>query len=293
MTHPDLQDLMRRASDDLAAPETERLVAHAVRAGTRRRTRRRALEVLSVTAVVGLVAGGALLLTGGDNPQTLAPTTSATRSATDPVTSPDPQDLVDKALATYDPGSATRVPEGPSIDTTRRLASDTALEQTLRRLLDGRAQNLTLTHVLGSGVGGHLAETSTDGRSLSFAVDGAAAQVMLGRWDGYAAVGVDERGDPMAVVHPKSACEAPHQGTPQECVESPAGWYTVGHPNAGGEPGGQELWVDLYTADGWVVRVHSLNTAGEKVGGPVTEGTALDEAESLALASSPNWFVSS
>lgn len=297
MTTPELTDTMRRATADLYPDSAEALVRRAVVAGERRRLRNRLAVGVPSAAVLGLVATTVVLTThGSDAPGREASVVPATRPAAAPTT--------------YAPGSRTEVPGGPVIPTDRRIVGDAALRQVARDLVaTGTLTGLSVAHVTGSGVGSHLADTSTDGRALSFQVDGAGAWIAVGRWDGYHAVGFDDSdlqvvegglddalagaSDQKVATTAREACGGAYRVSPAiDCTRTAEGWYSVSRPNAGGEvAGAKELWVELYTPDGWVVRVHTLNTAGEKQGPRVGDGTAISEADSLAIARSPLWFT--
>lgn len=280
---PQLAETMRRATEDLYPESSERILDRALIAGSRRRRRRHHLAVgLSSAAVLGVVATSVILVsTGGRAPGREAPFAAASSPA-----------------ATYAPGSATEVPGGPVIPTDRRIVDDESLQQVIRDLAgNGNLTGLAVEHVTGSGVGRHPADRTTDGRAMSFQVDGGAAWIAIGRWDGYHAVGFEDSGvnaplQQKVATTAREACGGSYRTFPAiTCAPSPEGWYSVTHPNAGGVSGSKELWVDLYTEDGYVVRVHSLNTANEKQGSPVSTRTSISEADSLAIARSPRWFT--
>lgn len=289
-TTPELTDTMRRATDDLAPGSSDRILARALVGGQRRRVRHQLTVGASSAAVLGVVATTVLLATGGSNEahRDAPPVASAVPKVAAPSSTP----------TTYAPGSRTEVPGGPVIPTDRTIVDDASLQQVTRDLVShGQLTGLTVHHVTGSGVDAHLADTSTDGRAMSFRVDGAGAWIAVGRWDGYHAVGIEDvRHDhpgQKAATTAREACGGSYQSFPAtRCTKAPEGWYVVAHPSAGGAvAGATELEVDLYTDDGYVVHVHSLNTAGEKQGPRVGTGTAIDEADSLAIARSPRWFT--
>lgn len=291
MTNQELTDLMRRAADDLDPAASRRILERAVAGGERKRFTRHLAVGGSSAAALGVVATIAVVVaTTGGGPTPDAPVAAASNVAGQPSADP-----------TYSPGSETEVPGGPVVPTDRTLVSDTALAQVLRDLLPaGSVTGLDLTHVVGSGDGGHLADTNKAGRMMSFHLDGAAAYVAVGRWDGYHAVGSEDvEVDGKTQLRQKvattarEACGGSYRTFPAiTCTQAAEGWYSVMRPNAGGAvAGAKELWVELYTDDGYVVRVHSLNTAGEKQGPKVADEPVIDTAASLTLVRSPRWFT--
>lgn len=282
MTGSDLQQTMRTATDDLHPAAPEELLSRALVAGDRRRTRRRVGVGVASVAALGLAATGIMAFAGLPGSRS-AQVGVAGQTTAQPTVS-------DTHTAPLDP-----IAEGPSVPTQRRLVGDDALKAAVRDLLaPASAQELSVEHVVGSGVGGHMDDTTTDGRLIGFKVNGAAASIGVGRWDGYHAVGTTqtEPAEPLVATTAEQACSGAFQQAPANvCTSTPDGWYTVGHPSAGGAAGSKELWVDLFTEDGFVIRVHTLNTAAEKQGDPVQDDTALTEAQSLELARSGAWFT--
>lgn len=297
MTAPELTETMRRATADLAPESSERILERALVAGSRQRLRHRAAVGLSAAAVLGVVATTVVLANSPRDTGPGTPVAAASKSA-QPSGSP-----------TYAPGSATEVPGGPVIPTNRTIIDDASLKQVARELVGNDSlTGLSVQHIAGSGSSQHLADTTTDGRVLSFQLDGAAAWIGIGRWDGYHAVGfpddfqvssnslADIRRRPTGqkvAYTAQEACGGAYRTYPAiACTESPEGWYSVTRPNAGTQvAGAKELWVDLYTEDGWVIRVHSLNTPGEKQGPKISDETAVSQADSLDIARSARWFT--
>lgn len=298
MTMPDLTETMHRATEDLGPGSAEQLLAGAMAAGERRRRARSWTVGVAAAAVVGIVGAAATTaaLTGSGG--------SATGRDVPVAASPKAPAAAPSSPTAYSPGGRTEVPGGPAIPTQRTIVDDQTLAQVTRDLVaHGALTGLRLTHVTGSGVGEHLADKTTDGRAMSFKVDGAGAWIVVGRWDGYHAVGFDDLGaaeghgieasGQKVALSAREACGGSYQVFPViQCTQTSEGWYSMGRPNAGDAvAGAKELWVDHYTEDGWVVRVHTLNTAGEKQGPRIGAGTAINEADSLAIATSSRWFT--
>lgn len=293
MTHPDLTDAMRQATQTLAPEDPDHLISTAIRRGAQRRSRRRLLTGIGTAAVVGAAATGVLQL--GPQADGPAPAADPQHAQTPTPPASPPASAAPTATPSYASGSLSEVPGGPQIPTQRGLASDRALARATSELLAGEPAQLTVSAVQGSGNGGHEADTSTDGRRVDFKLDGMAASVAVGRWDGYHAVGASLDGEQLVATDGKSACERAFQLHPAlQCVQTTEGWYSVGLPAAGpAQPDAKELWVSLYTDDGWVVHVQSMNTVAEKQGSAVRAQPALSQAESLKLARSARWFRTS
>ncbi|WP_166392329.1 hypothetical protein [Nocardioides ochotonae] len=291
MTDQTLADLLRHAPDDLDPTTADRILGAAMTSGTRRRRGRHlaiAGAALSSAAVLALAVSASGVVGGSD------PSSPAVAGAPDPSPA-----VTSEPAATPDPGDADT--RGPVIATDRAIADDAALRAGLTDLLAGAGE------LSGLSVAAHeTSDPSTigaplEGRRVGFLLDGGAASVVVQRWDGIAAVGSTlALGDPKGPAGEKvattaaEACAGAYQTYPAiECREAPAGWYSVARPSQGDAlpDSFQELTVALYTPDGYVVRVDSFNTPGEKVGPVVAEQPVLTEAESLALASSQRWFV--
>ncbi|NPC98404.1 hypothetical protein [Nocardioides sp. zg-DK7169] len=311
MTDQTLADLLRHAPDDLDPTTADRILGAAMTSGTRRRRGRHlaiAGAALSSAAVLALAVSASGVVGGSD------PRSPAVAGAPDPSPA-----VTSEPAAAPDPGDADT--RGPVIATDRAIADDAALRAGLTDLLAGAGE------LSGLSVAAHeTSDPSTigappEGRRVGFLLDGGAASVVVQRWDGIAAVGSTlALGDPsgerrdriaaagrtpaqgdtsiapgeMVATTAAEACAGAYQTYPAiECREAPAGWYSVARPSQGDAmpDSYRELLVSLYTPDGYVVRVDSFNTPGEKVGPVVAEQPVLTEAESLALASSDLWFV--
>jgi hypothetical protein len=301
MTNTELTDLMRRASDDLDPASSQRILDEALRNGARRRRGRHIAVAASAASVLAVVAGGL-----GIAPSVGLGHTEDTRAEVlaSPLTAP----------TTYPPGSRTEVPGGPVIETDRKIVDDAALRAVAGDLLppDGNVTHLVVRHVESSDPT-HLADKTRNGRAISFTLDGASAGVVIQRWDGYAAVGVQEPlsveegrmpagndetagDDPKqkAAITASEACAGSYKTFPAiECQASPEGWYSTSRPSQGASSPAvyQQLLVQLYTHDGYVVQVNSYNTPREKSGPVVEDAPVLTVDESLAMARSPRWFV--
>lgn len=305
MTDPQLGDLLRQAPDDLDPASAERILGAALSDGVRRRRGRR-LAVAGAglsAAAVAAVAVTAQAVGGGPGAATQDPAV-----ATEP---PSPSPTM--VATTYPRGSATEVPGGPEIETDRAIAGDAALLDAVRSLLsEGELADLEVSRTQ-SRISGHIADHTRDGRRLSFSFDGAGVEVTIQRWDGYAAVGVadlealvardpemveliEEGHEPelRAATTAREACAGAYSVTPPlECTEDAAGWHRVSRPSQGAAMPDtyQELYVSLFTDDGYVVIVDSYNTPAEKGGPPVADEPVLSVAESLAMARSDRWFA--
>ena len=300
MTSTKLTDLMRQQAEELDPASSQRILNDALRGGARRRLRRHlVVGATAATVLAAIATGTGLAMSGGpsrtDNER---PDVSATSPS---------------AATAYDPGSETEVPDGPVIKTDRKIVGDAVLLAVTRGLLpaNGVVTDLDVAHIESSAPT-HTADNTRNGRRASFKLDGAGASVTIQRWDGYAAVGVDldylkqiagpdgelERFDgspPQKVATTaREACAGSYQVSPAiECHESAEGWYSVGRPSQGAATPNtyQELSVQLYTDDGYVLRVNAYNSSGEKAGPLVAESPVLTVDESLTMARSPLWFV--
>ncbi|MQW75474.1 hypothetical protein GHK92_06285 [Nocardioides sp. dk4132] len=290
MTDLQLGDLLRQAPDDLDPATADRILEAALVSGTRRRRGRRlamAGAALSSAAVVALAVSASGLV--GTDPGPRGPAVAG---------APEPPPATTEPPDAPGPGEADT--EGPVVPTDRAIADQPTLLAVTTDLLAGAGE------LSGLSVAAH--ETSNpsrlgaplEGRRVDFSLDGGGASVTLQRWDGIAAVGSTLAVDPTGPAREKiattaaEACAGAYLTSPAiECRESPAGWYSMARPSQGDAMPDtfQELMVTLYTPDGYVVRIDSYNTPGEKVGPVVAEQPVLTEAESLALASSQRWFV--
>ncbi|MGN0062930.1 MAG: hypothetical protein ACI379_01710 [Nocardioides sp.] len=282
-----------RTSPTLTPAAADRILDHALVGGARRRRRRHLVTATCSLAAAAVVATGAAVATLPTAPQ------ERDDVATAPAAAPEP--------TAYDLGSATEVPEGPVVETSRAVAGDAALDATLRALLPaGTVEGLEVHHVESSDPS-HMADKTRDGRRLDLTLDGRAVSVTIQRWDGYAAVGIDAEGldaedfqsgdlDPQqrAATTAREACGGSYQVFPAiECEQGDGGWYSVARPSQGAASpaDAKELLVEFYSEDGYVVRVDSYNSAGEKLGQPLSSATPLDVQQSLALATSARWFT--
>jgi len=298
MTSTELTDLMRRESEELDPVSSQRILADALRGGARRRLRRHLTVGASAAAVVAVMAiGTGFAISNGPSGTGDAGTGGWAAPSTEP---------------TKAPGSPTEVPDGPVIETDRGIVGDAALLAVTRDLLpaNGVVTDLDVSHIESSDPT-HAADSTRNGRRVSFKLDGAGASVTIQRWDGYAAVGwaVDDLKQiagpdgalegieglpPKVATTAREACGGSYQSFPLiECDESEEGWYSVGRPSQGATAPDtyQELLVQLYTHDGYVIRVDSYNTSGEKAGPLLAESPVLTFAESLTMARSPLWFI--
>lgn len=299
MTDTQLGDLMRRTTTDLDPAASARILDAALRDGARRRRGRRLAAAgagLSTAAVVAVTVAAAGLA-GPDPAADDSPEVAATTRPAAPSSPP-------ATAATYAPGSETEVPGGPVVPSERRIAADAALLDAARATLpDGVVEDLAVART-GSRVSGHVADRTRDGRRISLSFDGAGVSVTIQRWDGYAAVGVANMEEMVAepgtepvqraALTAREACAgAYHAMPPLACAEDPGGWHRIDRPSQGAAMPEtyQELYVVLFTDDGWAVTVDSYNTPAEKGGPPVAEEPVLSVAESLALARSADWFV--
>jgi hypothetical protein len=293
MTDPQLGDLLRRVPDDLDPAAADRILATALVDGSRRRRTRRlgvAGAGLSAASVVTVAVAATAL--GGSGATTKRPADVATDPATP---------LPSVVATTYPEGSGTEVPGGPVIETDRVLSDDAALLDAVRDLLPaGEVGDLEITRTA-SLTRGHLADRTRDGRQLSLSFDGAGVSVTLQRWDRYAAVGLEDPRsgdfsdlDQMVATTAREACEGAYSVyPPMRCTEDAGGWHRVSRPSQGAAmpDSYQELYVTLFTDDGFVVTVDSYNTPAEKGGPPVADEPVLTVAESLAMVRSDRWFV--
>jgi hypothetical protein len=294
MTDLQLGDLLRHAPDDLDPATADRILGAALVSGTRRRRGRRlalAGATLSSAAVLAVAVSASGLVGGASEPQ-------STGAADSPEPGPVPQQELSASPVPGEPAAS-----GPVIPTDRAIAPQPTLLDVTIDLLDGAGELSDVSSIPFPTSDPSLPRAPRDGRRVDFLLDGGAASVTLQRWDGIAAVGstLAVHGDPangpaeekVATTAAEACAGAYLTYPPIECRETPAGWYSVARPSQGDAMPDtfQELMVALYTSDGYVVRVGSFNSPGEKVGPVVDEQPVLTEAESLALASSPRWFV--
>lgn len=305
MTDTQLGNLLRQVPDELDPAAADRILHGALEDGARRRRGRRLAVAgagLSTAAVVAAVAAVSALGVDGSGTSTDDPATTTT-TTTSP-SSPSPTGAPSPTV--YPEGSRTQVPGGPVIETDRAVAEDPVLLAAARDLLPaGVASGLDVSHTWSSDPS-HMADESRDGRAVSLSLDGASVTVTIQRWDGYAAVGVgnleEMRDHPEDGFHPeqkaattaREACAGSYQVMPPiDCTEDAGGWHRVDRPSQGAATPDtyKELFVQLYTDDGYVVTVDSYNTPAEKAGPPVADEPVLTVAESLSLARSDRWFV--
>ncbi|HVK29239.1 MAG TPA: hypothetical protein VM575_12920, partial [Nocardioides sp.] len=228
---------------------------------------------------------------GGEDPVATQPGSPATTSTA-------PQD----GPTSYAPGSETEVPGGPEIPTERGIVGDARLVAAVQDLLaaDGAVSGAEVEHV-STGVTGHMADPTRDGRRVDVLLDGMGTSITIQRWDGYSAVGI---ADPAATSDADlgqrvattaiEACGGAYRAFPPiDCRAVDGGASSSGWPSQGaGMPDSyKELVVTLYTDDGWAIMVDSYNTPGEKAGGPLQELPPLDAARALQVAQSPRWFT--
>ncbi|AIY16332.1 hypothetical protein GUY44_21255 [Pimelobacter simplex] len=297
MTDTELTELITRtcAGIDPASAVQDRILGDALADGRRQRRRRRrlaatgwstaavVLTVAGVTAAAGLLAGSG----PGEGGREVAvePTTRAA--------SPTPT-----AAPSYAPGT------GPTVATSRRVVADGVLAGVTRDLVpdDIALTGLEVEHVP-SLVTGHESDHTRNGRRISFLLDGAGTSITVARWDSYAAVGVAGLGDGLTpgeepreqrvATTAREACAGAYSVyPPTRCTEVAGGWYSAGRPSQGAAMPDthQELLVTYFTDDGYAVIVDSYNTPAEKSGGVVAPEPLLDEAQALAIATSPRWF---
>ncbi|QSR28865.1 hypothetical protein CFH99_24905 [Nocardioides aromaticivorans] len=294
MTDHGLTDLLQRATEPFDPSSADRIIADSIHGGARRRRRRH----LAVTATAGVAAAavaglGVLLAGGGDTVRGEDPLATQPGSPTSaPADGP----------TSYDPGSETEVPGGPEIPTDRGIVGDARLVAAVQELLasSGTVTGAEVEHV-STGVTGHLADTTREGRRIDLLLDGMGTSITIQRWDGYSAVGVADPGpnseeDPgqrVATTAQEACAGAYRVFPPVECTSVAGGAYEAGWPSQGaGTPDTyKELVVTLFTDDGWAIQVDTYNTPGEKAGVPLRELPPLSAARALEIAQSPRWFT--
>jgi hypothetical protein len=300
VTDTELGRLLRGLPDQLDPAAADRLLGAALADGSRRRRGRRLLVAAGTAGSAAAVAVVAVAVTGLTGaPAAVDPAPAATTSApVVPTASPTPTH--------YAEGSETEVPGGPVIPTDRSVAGDDVLRATLLDLLPAdRVADLEVTHTWSSDPT-HMADHTRNGRALTFRFDGGGASVVIQRWDGYAAVGIEPAPDgglpttldgglvQKVASTAREACQGAYRAFPPlECTQDPGGWRSVSHPSQGADAPAshRELYVRLFTDDGYVITVDSYNTPGEKVGDTVADEPVLSLDQSLALARSSAWFT--
>ncbi|QIG42179.1 hypothetical protein G5V58_04845 [Nocardioides anomalus] len=299
MTDTELGRLLRGLPDELGPAAADRLLSEAMADGARRRRGRRLLVAAGTAGSAAAVVAVAVAVTG----------LTAPRAAVDPapaVATSAPAVPVPTATPThYAEGSATEVPGGPVIATDRSVVDDASLRAALLDLLPAdRVADLEVAHTWSSDPT-HMADTTRNGRALTFSFAGGGASVTIQRWDGYAAVGIASPGDGLAssldgdleqrvALTAREACQGAYRAFPPlDCTQDPGGWRSVSHPSQGADAPAshQELYVRLFTDDGYVITVDSYNTPGEKAGDVVADEPVLSLDASLALARSEAWFT--
>ena len=136
MTSTKLTDLMRRQAEELDPASSQRILNDALRGGARRRLRRHlVVGATAATVLAAITTGTGLAMSGGpsrtDNER---PDVSATSPS---------------AATAYDPGSETEVPDGPVIETDRKIVGDAVLLAVTRDLLpaNGVVTDLDVAHI--------------------------------------------------------------------------------------------------------------------------------------------------
>lgn len=304
MSDTELADLMTRTPPALEPDIARRILDEALVSGTGRRRRRHFITGACSVAALATVATGISLVTAVSDSDELGrrPDQAGAPASTLPPSPP----------TTYAAGSETEVPGGPVIPTDRRIASDPMLALLVPALLPDAARlgdqvvDVEVTHSESSSPS-HMADKTRNGRTISFTLDGAAASVEIQRWDGYAAVGIDnfdvlldpknhvgeDPGQRVATTAREACGGAYRSATLATCEQTEGGYYWVSRPDQGDAMSKtyKELYVSYFTDDGYVIRVDSYNTGSEKSGPVVATEPVLSVQESLALATSPEWFI--